>query len=1091
MEGGALPSCFECLKRRIETDIPADIVFRYGISDSALPFGSSAVVQIYQNGGANSTEKEDVSAQFVLVRLNNENNSSCSNHYLENGVAKNTCREFSSLDKEMGLDSSITSSFQRISCLRIIAALAPDDRLLRGSYATIEDLLSKYFSESIEDNVMSSLNLFAKGEVAGEPCASFLSLAGFPSFSGSNFSSRVRHPNISPCLGIIGTPGHNYLLQLKAPYTLENILHYSPNALKSDWHIRFLVYQILSALVYMHGLGIAHGNICPSSIRLTDSCWAWLSISNMRLLRGDINLKEGASSSLRVGCCMDCNTCLCIYADRNLSDSLDWHSHFKQWWMGELSNYEYLLVLNRLAGRRWGDHTFHPVMPWVIDFSVKPDENSDTGWRDLKKSKWRLAKGDEQLDFTFQTSEVPHHISDEVLSELAVCSYKARRLPLRILRSAVRSVYEPNEYPANMQRLYQWTPDECIPEFYSDPHLFVSLHAEMSDLAVPAWASTPEEFVSLHRDALESERVSRQIHHWIDITFGYKLSGEASISAKNVTLPISDPSTPKSMGRRQLFTRPHPTRRGIRRRTHWNRHREDCVSFQDQETKNKLNSSVSSDISSQLLLHSKENLLPDTSFMEDLEEAISFCEHASYLNPIYSDQEHVDNPNFQQNDHNLVPSELNISASPVTSDLNLCHFLESFEADDSGSVAFQELLHWRHKLFTWETCLKDLTGDIFSIGCILAELYLKRPLFDPVSFGAYKESGVLPGIVQELPPHVAVLVEACIHKDWERRPSAQYILESQYFPPTVRSAYLFLAPLQILAKTGSRLQYAANFASEGALKAMGAYAAEMCTPYCLPFIMSPLSDVETESALCLLKEFLKYLNPHAVKALLLPVIQKILQAGYEKPASDYSHLKVSLLQDSFVRDIWTRVGKQAYLEKVHPLVISNLFNSPNKASASAASVVLIGSSEELGIPITVQQTVLPIIHSFGKGVCADGIDALVRIGALLGEKFVVRQILPLLRNAILSCIDASHMNKPEPLHSWISLALIDSFSTLAGLVSVLPVDVVLKELIQDHICLHVKVLMQSHMDLPVLDRLLRPHSFPFVSGLDQILQFHM
>jgi len=31
--------------------------------------------------------------------------------------------------------------------------------------------------------------------------------------------------------------------------------------------------------------------------------------------------------------------------------------------------------------------------------------------------------------------------------------------------------------------------------------------------------------------------------------------------------------------------------------------------------------------------------------------------------------------------------------------------------------------------------------------------------------------------------------------------------------------------------------------------------------------------------------------------------------------------------------------------------------------------------------IIMSQTILPIIHSFGKGLCADGIDALARIGS--------------------------------------------------------------------------------------------------------------
>lgn len=66
-------------------------------------------------------------------------------------------------------------------------------------------------------------------------------------------------------------------------------------------------------------------------------------------------------------------------------------------------------------------------------------------------------------------------------------------------------------------------------------------------------------------------------------------------------------------------------------------------------------------------------------------------------------------------------------------------------------------------------------------------------------------------------------------------------------------------------------------------------------------------------------------------------------------------MKVSLLQDSFVRELWNQIGKRVYLEMIHPLVISNLYNSPDKISASAASVLLIGSSEELGAPVTVHQ----------------------------------------------------------------------------------------------------------------------------------------
>lgn len=38
--------CFECLERRIQSDFSGGLAFSYGLSDSPLPFSSSAVVQV-------------------------------------------------------------------------------------------------------------------------------------------------------------------------------------------------------------------------------------------------------------------------------------------------------------------------------------------------------------------------------------------------------------------------------------------------------------------------------------------------------------------------------------------------------------------------------------------------------------------------------------------------------------------------------------------------------------------------------------------------------------------------------------------------------------------------------------------------------------------------------------------------------------------------------------------------------------------------------------------------------------------------------------------------------------------------------------
>ncbi|KAF7806911.1 protein GFS12 [Senna tora] len=1042
--------CFDCLQLRIKSDFSDQLVFNYGISTSAFPFGSSAIVQISSTTGGEAT-----AGQFILVYMPSREED-CFTKYINEYILDNgDCSKSNDSDIDVFGAKNITCSHSgRFSCLRTITALAPIAHIGNSSYSTFEEVATDFLSGSLEDHILDSLGLLIEGKASGRDSINFLNLIGMPSFEEDIVPGSLRHPNIAPVIAMSKTSKHVNMVLPKTPYTLETVLHYNPNALKSEWHRRFLIYQLLSALLYLHGLGVSHGSICPSNIMLTNSLWSWLRLWNEPAL--EYNLKPQRSEAnisalANIGCCNGGCQSNSIYADLKLSPSIDWHSSFSRWWRGELSNFEYLLILNKLAGRRWGDHTFHPVMPWVIDFSSKPDENSDAGWRDLSKSKWRLAKGDEQLDFTYSTSEIPHHVSDECLSELAVCSYKARRLPLSVLRMAVRSVYEPNEYPSTMQRLYQWTPDECIPEFYCDPQVFKSIHAGMSDLAVPSWAESPEEFIKLHRDALESDRVSFQLHHWIDITFGYKMSGEAAIAAKNVMLPVSEPMMPRSTGRRQLFTRPHPIRHGTTRIT--------CHSADR-------NAKVWSQVNGM-----QNEILPVVSYLQELEEASAFSEHARYLSASYHyplntlerDISSLKDPLKETCSHSMSEQSLiGKTDHMVPLKVDLIYFLQHIKEENECSSGYSDLLLWKQKLSCSKLVSKDVARDIFSVGCLLAELHLCRPLFDSTSLAIYLEDGTLPGSLQELPPHVRLLVEACIQKDWIRRPTAKTLLESPYFPKTVKSSYLFLAPLQLLAKDETHLRYAANFSKLGALRAMGTFAAEMCAPYCLPLVLNSLNDTEAEWAYILVKEFIKSLTAQAVKTLILPTIQKILQMTGD------SHLKVSLLQDTFVHEIWDRVGKQAYLETIHPLVLSNLYVSPHKNSAVSASVLLIGSSEELGIPITIHQTILPLIYCFGKGLCADGIDVLVRIGGVFGESFIVKQMLPILKNVVRYFIDVSHMNKPDPVQSWSALALIDCMMTLDGLLSFLTEEAIVKELLEDQSCLHIGVLMQKHMEIAVL-----------------------
>lgn len=222
------------------------------------------------------------------------------------------------------------------------------------------------------------------------------------------------------------------------------------------------------------------------------------------------------------------------------------------------------MLLNHHAGRIIGDPNNHPIFPWVMDFT-----HSDSGFRDLSKSKHYLTKGEDQLNFTFlsameeirqapsQDPVIPHHIGD-ISTDVTYYVYLARKTPRQVLCSHVRPRWVPEEYPVSMEKMYIWSPDECIPEFYVDASIFNSIHPDLCDLQVPKWASSPEEFIQLHRNILEGDIVSSNLHHWIDLVFGYKLTGHDAVKAKNVYLSVVDKHQhPTNSGIVQLFKSSH------------------------------------------------------------------------------------------------------------------------------------------------------------------------------------------------------------------------------------------------------------------------------------------------------------------------------------------------------------------------------------------------------------------------------------------------------------------------------------------------------------------------------------------------------
>lgn len=84
---------------------------------------------------------------------------------------------------------------------------------------------------------------------------------------------------------------------------------------------------------------------------------------------------------------------------------------------------------------------------------------------------------------------------------------------------------------------------ELTPEFFCMADFLVNRNGfdfgvksngkRIGDVELPPWAKTPEEFIRIQREALESEIVSQNLHHWIDLVFGVKQRGEHAVAARN------------------------------------------------------------------------------------------------------------------------------------------------------------------------------------------------------------------------------------------------------------------------------------------------------------------------------------------------------------------------------------------------------------------------------------------------------------------------------------------------------------------------------------------------------------------------------
>ena len=233
------------------------------------------------------------------------------------------------------------------------------------------------------------------------------------------------------------------------------------------------------------------------------------------------------------------------------------------WVEGRITNFDYLLHLNMLAGRSYNDTCQYPIMPWVLSnyhSEEIPDLTDPNNFRDLSKpmgaiNPSRLEDFIERFN-TFADPSIPPFMYGSHYSTNAgvVLHFLVRLHPFAGLHRQLQGGHfdVADRLFASVPRTWEMCTGssaaevkEVTPEWYCNPSFLKNVNKfklgtsqegeVIGDVALPPWAKgSAEKFIEVMRNALESDICSAKLPDWIDLIFGRKQQGPEAIAAHNV-----------------------------------------------------------------------------------------------------------------------------------------------------------------------------------------------------------------------------------------------------------------------------------------------------------------------------------------------------------------------------------------------------------------------------------------------------------------------------------------------------------------------------------------------------------------------------
>jgi len=234
------------------------------------------------------------------------------------------------------------------------------------------------------------------------------------------------------------------------------------------------------------------------------------------------------------------------------------------WRSRSITNFEYLMRLNVMAGRSFNDITQYPVFPWILsDYSSDTiDFSNPSVFRKLELPIGALnpIRLQEFLDRynSFDDDTIPFMYGTHYSSAGVVLHYMVRQEPFSTLAINLqggrfdcpdRVFFDLNRTWSNCNESNSDV-KEMIPELFCCPEALMNMNKLplgnlqeegklVDDVILPPWAANAFEFIRLNRAALESDYVSEHLPGWIDLIFGYKQTRPHAEAAFNVFVHLT------------------------------------------------------------------------------------------------------------------------------------------------------------------------------------------------------------------------------------------------------------------------------------------------------------------------------------------------------------------------------------------------------------------------------------------------------------------------------------------------------------------------------------------------------------------------